>query len=185
MGHQVVERDRPLGRNGVVQRAADVGHHPHLGQLRQPLGDRIGQREPAFVDEGHRRGDGDRLGHGCNAEHRVALHRQARLDVAVAEFVDLQYLAGLPYQRDRPGEQARVDRLVYGCTVAVEIHRRQRTQPRRKHFGRDFGRRLYAAYAAKTTLESVANSDAWQLTGIGRTVIQRRSVARIEREVLR
>ena len=107
------------------------------------------------------------------------------LDVAVAEFVDLQYLAGLPHQRDRPGQQARVDRLADGCLVAVEIHRRQRTQPRRKHFGRVFGCRLYAINAGKTTLESVANSDVWQLTGIGRAVIQRRSVARIEREVLR
>ena len=68
------------------------------------------------------------FGHRRDAEHRVALHRQSGLDVAVAEFVDLQHLAGLPHQRDRAGQQPRVDRLEDGRLVAVEIHRRQVTR---------------------------------------------------------
>ena len=84
--------------------------------------------EPALVEKRHRRGDGDRLAHRGDAEHGVALHRQTGLEVAVAELVDLQYLAGLPDHRDRPGKQARIDRLTDGRVVAVEIHRRQRTQ---------------------------------------------------------
>jgi hypothetical protein len=47
----------------------------------------------------------------------------------VAELVDLQNLAGSPDQRDGTGQQTGVDRLADGGLVAVEFHRRQRTQP--------------------------------------------------------
>ena len=101
-------------RMSVITRSSDSsGSHLATGSV---------EGEPALVNQGHRRGDGDRLGHRGDAEHGVALHRQPRLDVAVAELVDLQHLAGLPHQRDCPGQQARIDRVTDGRAVAVEIH---------------------------------------------------------------
>ena len=48
-------------------------------------------------------------------------------DVAVAELVDLQYLAGAPHECDSAREEAGIDRFPDGGLVAVELHRRQRT----------------------------------------------------------
>ena len=51
-----------------------------------------------------------------------------RVDVAVAELVDLQHVTRLPHQGDGAGEQAGVDRLADGRLITVELHRRQRTE---------------------------------------------------------
>ena len=117
--HQVVDRDGPPDRlascpadrrgSRSTRMSASSGSH---------LVDRIGQRQLAVLDQRHRCGDRDRLGHRGDAEDRVALHRQTRVDVAVAELVDLPHLAGMPDQRDRAGEQAGVDRLADGGLIA-------------------------------------------------------------------
>ena len=51
-----------------------------------------------------------------------AVMTEAGVDVAVAEFVDLQHPSALPDEGDRSGQQSRVDRVVDGCLVAVEVH---------------------------------------------------------------
>ena len=56
-------------------------------ELGHPFGHRVGQGQPALLDQGHG-GDGHRLRHRGNAE-RIPLHRLSR-DVAIAQFVDLQ-----------------------------------------------------------------------------------------------
>ena len=80
--------------------------------------------------KGRRGGYGHGFGHRCDAENGVALHREVGVDVAVAELVDLQHLAGAPNERDRARQQARLYRFADGGLVGVELHRRQRTQGR-------------------------------------------------------
>lgn len=64
-----------------------------------------------LVDQRHGGRDGHRLGHRGDPEDRVALHRQLRIDVAVADLVDLQHVPAMPDEGDRAGEQARLHRL--------------------------------------------------------------------------
>jgi hypothetical protein len=109
VGDEVVDGDVARRRIGVVQRAAGVLQHPHAGELGRPLGDRVLELELAFLHQLQRHDAGDRLGHGGDAEDGVARHRRARLDVALADGVELQLLAVLPDQRHRPGKPAGVD----------------------------------------------------------------------------
>ena len=127
VGHQVVDGDRALRRHGAVQRAGGVDQHPHIGELGQPPGDGVGERELALLDERHRRRDGDRLGHRGDPEDGVAAHRQLRADVAVADLVELQHFSAMPDTRDRSGEQTGLDRLVDGGSVIGEAHRGEST----------------------------------------------------------
>ena len=130
MRHQIVDRDGPTGRFGPVEGPARVEQNPHVRQLRQPLRHRVGQRELAFLGQAHGSGDSDGFGHRGDAEDRLALHRQTGVDVPVPERVDLQDLTGLPHQSDRAGELSGADRLLNGRLIAVELHRRQRTEVR-------------------------------------------------------
>ena len=109
-------------RHGPVQRAVGIGHHPQLGELGQVRRHGIGQRELALLDQAI--AAATVTGLLIDAIRKMVSRCIGRpgVDVAVAEFVDLQHLARLPHQGDRARQQARVDRLADGRLVAVEIH---------------------------------------------------------------
>ncbi len=56
-------------------------------------------------------------------KRRVALHGHARVDIAIADLVDLQQFFALPDHGYRAGKQARVIPRGWTPLIAVEIHR--------------------------------------------------------------
>ena len=56
-----------------------------IREFREMARYRVGERQPAPFEQHHRRRDGDRLGHGRNAEYAVQMHRAAALPIAKAE----------------------------------------------------------------------------------------------------
>ena len=84
---------RMARRAGCVRSSGPRGSSStsHIGQFRRPACDRIFERELALVDQAHRRRHRDRFGHRRDAKQRVSLHRQPRVDVPVADLVDLQH----------------------------------------------------------------------------------------------
>jgi len=104
VGQQILDQDRPVYRMRPVQRAARVVQHPHVGQLRRPPHHRVFERQLALVDQAHHRRDRDGLRHRRDAKQRVPRHRQAGVDVPVADLVDLQQFSVPPDHRHRAGE---------------------------------------------------------------------------------
>ena len=72
---QILERDRPLGGIGRVQRPVRITQHAHVRELGRPATDRIVQGEAPFLEQ--RQGDDrrDRLGDRSDPEQCVALDR--------------------------------------------------------------------------------------------------------------
>ena len=101
VGQQVLDGDVARRRRGGVQRPGGIVQHDHVGQFRQPPGHRIGKLQLAFLDQHHHGDGGHRLGHRGDAEQGVAGHRQAGLDVAVAEGQGLDNFALAPDQGHR------------------------------------------------------------------------------------
>jgi hypothetical protein len=104
VGEQILDQNRPLRRMGSIQRPGRIVKYPHVGEFRQPAHDRIAQCQFALVDQAHQGGDRHRLTHRRDPKQRVALHRQPGIDIAVADFVDLQHFSALPHHRHRTGE---------------------------------------------------------------------------------
>ena len=75
-GEQIAQRDRPFRRHGVVDRAFEAFQHAPVGKLGQQSVDGIVEAQLALLDQDHRRGRRHRLGHGGDAEDRVAPHRR-------------------------------------------------------------------------------------------------------------
>jgi hypothetical protein len=75
-GEQVAHGDRPPRGHRLLERAVRPDQHPTVGQLGQQLVDRPVQFEQAGVDQREDDGSRDRLGHGRDAEERVAPHRR-------------------------------------------------------------------------------------------------------------
>jgi hypothetical protein len=64
------------------------------------------------------------------------LHRQPRVDIAVANLIDLQHFSVLPDYRHRAGEQAGIAGITDGRLIALETHRfRLMTPESRSHYG--------------------------------------------------
>ncbi len=158
-----------MGRDGVVQRALDVLEHLAIGQLGQQAVDRLVQAQLALLDQDHRGGGGDRLGHGGDAEDAVArqllglvlVHAAGDLDDGLALAMDQgddagklaglnRVLGGLMQPLDPAVGQAALGHgFNPGClrTAAwsrrsrrqVEPRRSRRTRRRRGAFGRTVG----------------------------------------------
>jgi hypothetical protein len=118
VGQQILERDRPKGRIGRVERPLRVAQHPHAGELRRPAADRVVQREAPFVEERQRDDRRDRLGHRRDPEQRIALDRQSGVDVAPAGRGRLHDTPAPPDQRRRAreltGEDGPGEHVFYG-----------------------------------------------------------------------
>ena len=67
--------DRPLGGD-KLQRAVAFDADLHRGEGGQVFGERVGEQQPSFLDQGHRSDADDRLGHRVDAEDRVGRHRR-------------------------------------------------------------------------------------------------------------
>ena len=75
---QVPQRDRsPRRTQPWLASGIEAFQYLRRGQLRQQPGDRPVERELALLDELHRGGRGDRLGHRGDPEHRVGSHHGA------------------------------------------------------------------------------------------------------------
>ena len=83
MREQMPDPDRLGRRDGHGAQRRTLLEDPHTIECRDEAADRIAQVERALLVQHHRRDRGDRLGHRVDAEERVRLHRQSRLDVAV------------------------------------------------------------------------------------------------------
>ncbi len=62
-----------------------------------------------FVDEHHKRGGGDRLGHGGDPKKVVRGHGFLRGDIGIADRGEVEDLVLRCDERDRPGEHVGVD----------------------------------------------------------------------------
>ena len=110
MAHQVLDRHRPFGRDQLQRRLA-VGTRLLLADFdvlegRDVLGDRIGERQLALLEQHHRRHRGDRLGHGIDAEDRILGHRRLLLGVEAAHGLEVGDLAVPRDEQDGAGDRA-------------------------------------------------------------------------------
>ena len=90
---QILARDRAVGGNGLVDRAVHALQHAAGGQLGEQPGDRLVQRQPAVIDQEHRRGSKDGLGHRRDAKDRVPPHRPVAAERHGADHVDVDIVA--------------------------------------------------------------------------------------------
>ena len=75
VAHQVLDGDRALERD-EVEPVAVLDADLRLGEGGDVLGQRIGNHQPPFLDQRHRRDRDDRLGHGIDAKNSVGGHRR-------------------------------------------------------------------------------------------------------------
>ena len=109
---QVVERDRPRRRHGVVEWCVEAAEHAAIGELRENLVDRCVELQHTVVDEDHRRRGSDRFGQRRDPEDRVSLQRCVVVDGLGADHVDVHVIpvsvvAG--DEGDEPRHLARLD----------------------------------------------------------------------------
>jgi hypothetical protein len=98
-GEQVAQRDGALRRHRVVDPGFDRAQHLAVGEFGQPTVDGIVEPEPAFLDQDHR-GDGrHRLGHRCDPEDGITLHRRA-VERHAAEDIDMDLAAAADQRHD-------------------------------------------------------------------------------------
>jgi hypothetical protein len=123
-GEQVAQRDRPLRRHGVVERAVDALQDLAVGELRQPGVDRIIEAQLCLLDEHHRGRGGDRLGDRSDAENRVAPHRVLAAERLHADRLDMR-LAAPADERDEAGHPAALDMAGHDLAHAGKARPRQ------------------------------------------------------------
>ena len=132
---QVAQRDRLVGRNGVVDRPVGITHHPPVGQLRQPPVDGIVEPDRAVGDQRERRRPGDRLRHRRDPEDRVAPHRSGTVLIERARPADVRVAA--PVEAPHCTERAALaDVLRHPLHRAPRHHSLRRARTRRPHRSR-------------------------------------------------
>jgi len=125
MGHQLSDRDGPLGRNPLVR-----GSHPfvvvrgycdvHVRELREVLLDRIPQVKTSFLPQDQRRGAGDRFGHGGDSKDRIADHGLVLFDVTIPHGLVMDDFALPRQQGDRPGDPPFLDVSAQGFMDTIQ-----------------------------------------------------------------
>ena len=112
VAQQIVHRHRLAARFGGESLGAGIvgiDRDLEAGELRQIFRHRIGQDQPAFLGQHHRRHRGERLGHRRDPKHRVGGHRRAGLAVAIADRLQAGDLAAARHQNDRARHDAGID----------------------------------------------------------------------------
>jgi len=98
-GQEIAQRDRTLGRHGIVQRAVDGAQHLAVRQFGEPAVDRLIEPQLGLLDQDHGGDGGDRLGHRSDPEDGVAPHRILPACRFHADGIDVR-LAAPADQRD-------------------------------------------------------------------------------------
>jgi hypothetical protein len=107
MAQQILDRDRPLGRDQFelpVLLDADL----RIGEFGDVFRDGVGDEQPSVLDQHHERDRDDRLGHRIDAEDCVAGHYRA----ARPQHAEVAAIADLAAPRDQhrnPRQAAGVD----------------------------------------------------------------------------
>jgi hypothetical protein len=113
VGHEVAHggdprcRPEPVGPGGAVEGLEDL----QAREGGQVFLDGIVEPEPALLDELHRGGRGDRLGHRRDAEQRICRQRPAGRDIGFAERALVQHPLAIGRHGDHAGKVLVPDRL--------------------------------------------------------------------------
>ena len=75
VAQQVLHGDRPVERHLLRRLPLAPALGLEVAELGHPVGDRVGELHPPFLDQHHGGDRGDGLGHGRHEEDRVAPHR--------------------------------------------------------------------------------------------------------------
>jgi hypothetical protein len=92
---EITQRDRPVRRHRIVERAVDPAQDPALRQFRQPFVDWIIEPQPALLDQDHGCGRGDRFGQRGDTEDGVAAHRCVAAECEPADRIDMHLAAAV------------------------------------------------------------------------------------------
>ena len=110
MAHQVLHRDRPVGRPDVVGRLAIVIYRDvHAGEFWKILAEGIVDQELALLIQHQRADRRHRLGHRGDVEDGVGGHGDIGRLVAAAIGVEHHELAAPGHRDDRAGNPAGLD----------------------------------------------------------------------------
>ena len=93
VGHELAQRDRRFRRPQFwFAVGVKAFQHLHRGEIGQQFSDRLVERQLALLDQLHRAGRRDGLGHGGNPEHAVGGHGIVFGEVAFAERALIDHL---------------------------------------------------------------------------------------------
>ena len=118
-GQQILDRDRAIGRDRVVERTVDVPEGPAVGQLGQQPVDRLVQGHRAVLHQQHRRRGEDRLGHRRDAKDGVAPHGLVAAERHRADRVDV-HLVTLGHEGHHPRHLTSRDASSHRLMQALE-----------------------------------------------------------------
>ena len=109
VGHQVAQRDPAVRRAQHRLVAVPAVEHLELGRVGQPVRDRRVEVELALLDQLHRAGAGDRLGHRGHVADGVLGHRHAAAELPLAEGGRIDRLLGVGDRADHADDVAALD----------------------------------------------------------------------------
>ena len=104
----VLDRDRPLGRDRVIEAGLQGAQDPRCGEFGQPSLHRIVEGHGPVLDEQHRRHAGDRLGDRRDAEDGVTPDGFGITEGLVPDRRDV-YVATPGHESNQPGQVASLD----------------------------------------------------------------------------
>ena len=112
VGQQVLQRDRPTGRpEPRLARRVEALQHLDRRELADHVARRLFEAQLAALDELHRRGARDGLGHRRDPHHRVDGHGRVLAELALAEGALVERAAVGRGHRHDPGHRFRLDRF--------------------------------------------------------------------------
>ena len=129
VAEQVLDRDGSVGGHRVVELGVDGAQHPAIGELGQQVVDGLVQVQHPFLDQGHRRDRGDRLGERRDAEDGRPIEGRPVGERRGADGVDVGVVAP-GHERDETRHLA--GREVRGHDV-VHVSQSCRRQPAGGH----------------------------------------------------
>ena len=174
--HRLDGRPQPVGAGGAVER---LEHH-ELGEFRQIFFHRVLDREAVLLDELHRGGRGDGLGHRRDAEQRVELQRPAGIDVGDAERATIDDALAVGRHDHHAGHVLALDRaahrivdglgLLHRILLRVRGERPSRRAAEERHELASLHRFLLPSPAAAAGLVVI---EAKRITAVGALLCRR------------
>ncbi len=124
-------------QDGIAVVCSGLDSHLHVGEGRDKFGHRIGQRQPAIIDQHHRRDAGNRLRHRMKRKDRVRRHGLLRGDIPNAEALEIDRSTVLLDQHDRAGKLSGRDLVRKEFGQTFQSRRRRRGSARLSLYARD------------------------------------------------